>query len=86
VMSATMPSRYAASWAFVLEPLGTDRTRLLERVRFGMEAGSRAAVPAGPLLGFGVFVMMQRHMLGIRDRAERHASPGSSPAAAPLPA
>jgi hypothetical protein len=86
VMSATMPSRYAASWAFVLEPLGTDRTRLLERVRFGMEAGSRAAVPAGPLLGFGVFVMMQRQMLGIRDRAERHASPGSSPAVAPLPA
>jgi hypothetical protein len=84
VMGATMPQRFAASWAFVLEPVGTDRTRLIERVRFGVEAGDRGAVPAGPLLGFGVFVMMQRQMLGIRDRAERFA--GGALEAAPLPA
>ena len=71
VMGAAMPPRFAASWAFVLEPLGTDQTRLIERMRFGVEAGSKGAVPTGPLLGFGVFVMMQRHMLGIRERAER---------------
>ena len=86
VMSATMPPRFAASWAFVLEPVGTDQTRLIERVRFGVEPGSRGAVPAGPLLGFGVFVMMQRQMLGIRDRAEDAAAPGASPATAALPA
>jgi hypothetical protein len=81
LMGAALPPRFAASWAFALEPLGTDQTRLVERVRIGIEAGSRGAVPAGPLLGFGVFVMMQRQMLGIRDRAERLAGGTPSPAA-----
>lgn len=80
MMGAAMPSRFAASWAFVLEPIGGDRTRLIERVRFGIETGSRATVPVGPLLGFGVFVMMQRQMRGIRDRAER-AAPRAVPEA-----
>lgn len=70
MMGATMPSRFAGSWSFVLQPLGGDRTRLIERVRFGFETGSRATVPIGPLLGFGVFVMMERQMRGIRERAE----------------
>jgi hypothetical protein len=28
-----------------------------------------------PLMGFGVFVMMRRQLLGLRDRAERHPMP-----------
>ena len=40
-------------------------------------SGSARPGPAsgvvGPIMGFGVFVMMQRQMLGIRDRAERTA-------------
>ncbi len=70
-MGAAMPPRFAASWSFVLEPLDTDRTRLIERVRLGIEGGSRGTRTLGPVLGFGVFVMMQRQMRGIRDRAER---------------
>ncbi len=70
-MGAAMPPRFAASWAFVLESLGPDRTRLIERARLGVEDGSRGTRAMGPLLGFGVFVMMQRQMQGIRDRVER---------------
>ncbi len=40
-MGAAMPPTFAASWSFVLEPLGDDRTRLIERVRLGVEGGSR---------------------------------------------
>lgn len=69
----TTPPDFAASWAFVLEPLDGGRTRLIERfrVRFGM-AGQGFRVIA-PVMGFGVFVMMQRQMRGILDRAERTA-------------
>jgi hypothetical protein len=63
---------FAASWAFVLEPLDEGRrTRLIERFRVRMPA------PEGPLgamlgetFGLGVFAMVRRQMLGIRDRAE----------------
>jgi hypothetical protein len=65
------PPDYAVSWAFVLEPVGSDQTRLIERVRgrFGPATiGSRTMLP---LMGFGVFVMTRKQMLGIRNRAER---------------
>ena len=32
----------------------------------------------GAMLGFGVFVMAQRHMIGLRERVERAARAGSS--------
>ena len=84
-LSAT-PGQFAASWAFVLDPLDARRTRLIERVRYWGEegnAGTRAALSA---LGFGVFVMMQRQMVGIRTRAERLAVERSLyPAAVPPP-
>lgn len=65
------PQDFAASWTFALEPLDDGRTRLIERfrVRFGVSGPSfRVVVPA---MGFGVFVMMQRQMVGIRERAQR---------------
>lgn len=61
---------FAASWAFVLEP-APGGTRLIERVRARMEEGGPFASVAASALGFGVFVMMRKQMLGIRDRAER---------------
>lgn len=71
-MSAT-PREFAATWTFVLEPLGASRTRLIERVRYWGADGSAVSNAALSLLGFGVFVMMQRQMVGIRTRAERLA-------------
>jgi hypothetical protein len=68
--TATPPS-FAASWAFVLRPLPEGRTRLLERVRVEMGEGTAVTRALGPVFGFGVFVMTQRQMTGIRDRAER---------------
>ena len=77
-MTAAQPPEFAASWAFVLQPVGADRTRLIERfrVRFGeARPWNRVGLP---LMGFGVFLMMRKQMLGIRERAER-AEPARSP-------
>jgi len=80
LLETSVPPKFAASWAFVVEPDGAGGTRLVERFRawFGEEtAGSRLA---GPFMRFGLFVMMRRQMLGIRERAEQLASAGSQPA------
>lgn len=63
---------FAASWAFVVEPTGDGRTRFIERMRasIGSMAGGPAASLYGGVFGFGVFVMMRRQMLGIRERVE----------------
>lgn len=75
LLERTMPTQFAGSWAFVVEPTADGRTRLVERLRFEFEgsqpAGMRVAMEA---LGIGVFVMLRRQMLGIRDRAERLAA------------
>jgi hypothetical protein len=71
-LSAT-PRDFAATWSFVLEPLGPRRTRLIERVRYWGADGGAVSNAALSLLGLGVFVMMQRQMVGIRTRAERLA-------------
>ena len=60
---------FAASWAFVLEPV-PEGTRLVERFRARV-AGGPAPWLLQPVLGFGVFLMTRRQMLGIRSRAER---------------
>ena len=72
------PQDFAASWAFVLEPVGADQTRLIERFRVWYGEGSPAARFVMPFVGFGVFVMLQRQMTGIRERAEQHLVPGVS--------
>jgi hypothetical protein len=70
-LSASQPSDFAASWAFILEPLDDGRTRLIERfrVRFGAsdKPWTRATLP---VVGFGVFLMVRKQLLGIRDRVE----------------
>jgi hypothetical protein len=74
------PQQFAASWAFALEPVEAGQTRLVERFRvwFGTPGPSFRVV--GPLMGFGVFVMLRRQLLGIAERAVRTA------VAPPLPA
>lgn len=67
------PPQFRASWSFVLEPLGGGQTRLLERFRVRMDGSSRGSSLLAPFLGFGVFAMTQRQMLGIRARAEKLA-------------
>lgn len=78
-LEKTMQGDFTASWAFVVEPRPEGRTRLIERFRGRMEipatpAGTPAPprVPeiAGKALVFGLFVMIRRQLLGIRDRAE----------------
>jgi hypothetical protein len=67
----SMPA-FAASWAFVLEPLdGGIRTRLVERLRLRAPSGQKGMDVFMPAFGFGVFVMVRKQMLGIRDRVER---------------
>ncbi len=72
-LGQTVKGDFAASWAFALEPRDGGGTRLIERFRVRMEAPGKAERLmhlARGLLGFGVFVMTRRHMLGIKDRAE----------------
>ncbi len=82
---STTPKDFAASWAFVLEPLDGGRTRFIERfrVRFG-DAGPSFRV-IGPVMGFGVFLMLRRQMLGIKARAERTIVVPPLPAAPSTP-
>jgi hypothetical protein len=54
----------------VLEPRDGGRTRLIERFRVRFEAPAPTFRVIGPLMGFGVFVMLRRQLLGIRERAE----------------
>ena len=80
----TVPREFAGSWAFVIEPTTDGRTRLIERLRFRfVGVGTVGGPVAMEALGFGVFLMVRRQMLGIRDRAERLAR---TKLPAPLPA
>jgi hypothetical protein len=65
------PRSFAASWTFALEPVGPGRTRFIERFRARFDEPDKGFTLVAPFMGFGVFVMMQRQMLGIRERAER---------------
>jgi hypothetical protein len=75
-LDKSMPGDFQASWAFVLEPRGTGQSRLIERFRGRMELPAEPGTPAfapaiaGKALLFGLFVMVRRQMLGIRDRVE----------------
>ncbi len=73
-LGVAQPADFAASWAFVLEPLTGGRTRLIERfrVRFG-ESDKPWTAFTLPLVGFGVCVMTRKQMLGIKERAEQRA-------------
>jgi hypothetical protein len=71
LMENSQPTEFEASWAFVLEELPEGQTRLIERfrVRFG-ETDKPWTRYTLPMMGFGLFVMMRKQMLGIKQRAE----------------
>jgi hypothetical protein len=72
LMENAQPADFEASWAFVLEPTASGTTRLIERFRVRFGADDRPWLGfTMPVMGFGVFVMMRKQMLGIRERAER---------------
>jgi hypothetical protein len=81
-MAAGMGDRFSASWAFVLEPRPTG-CRLVERVRVSMPDARGGRQVLGPMIGFGVFLMIRRQLIGIRDRVEGVAGPAAS--APPVP-
>jgi hypothetical protein len=72
-LQTATPPEFSAAWAFILEPIEGGQTRLLERFRARMDASTRASGLLGPVLGFGIFVMTRRQMLGIKARAEKLA-------------
>jgi hypothetical protein len=69
-----MPQEFKVSWTIVLEPVGSGQTRLIERTRGWFGSGTVATKAMMPMLGFGIFLMTRKQMLGIRDRVERVAS------------
>ncbi len=77
-LSQAVQGDFAASWAFRIEPRGEGKSRLIERFRVRMEAPAKARPVMGlarGFLGFGVFLMTRRHMLGVKDRAEGRFGP-----------
>ncbi|HZL15862.1 MAG TPA: hypothetical protein VFC97_07125, partial [Verrucomicrobiae bacterium] len=72
LMGVAQPTEFSATWSFVVEPLGEDRARLIERFRIRFDGGDKPWMNATlPLMGFGVFTMVRRQLIGIRDRVER---------------
>jgi hypothetical protein len=66
-----------STWAWTLEPLDGNRTRLVTRLKVRYRARPDALVTI-PLIELGDFAMMRRMLLGLRDRAERHRPQPSS--------
>jgi len=60
---------YDFTWAFVLVPQTSDRTRLIVRERYWHN--TVAARPMTELVSVVSFIMTERMLRGIRDRAER---------------
>ena len=72
------PVPFDFTWAFVLRPAGDGRTRLVVRERYGYRTGwaGRMVEP----VSWVSFVMTERMLRGIRDRAERSAARSVTPA------
>jgi hypothetical protein len=69
---AAMPE-FKASWAFVLQPIDANRTRIIERFRVWAPDASGPQRAILPLFGIGVFLMTRKQLLGLKERAERTA-------------
>lgn len=75
----TMPE-FRATWSFLLDPVGEQRTRLVERFRVWAPAPKGAQRFAMPAMGYGIFLMTRKHMLGLKTRAEGWTGPLPTPA------
>jgi hypothetical protein len=60
---------YQVSWAFELQALAGDRTRLIERLRVHIEA-SEQQWRARPALAMALFALVRSQLLGIKRRVE----------------
>ncbi len=64
----------AASWAFVIEPLGAERCRLISRYRVAISSDLQAHLAFGAALVEPIgFAMDRRMLLGVKKRAEARA-------------
>jgi hypothetical protein len=78
-LGAAQPADFAVSWAFVLEPTSNGHTLLIERLQLEPRGDATPLTQlVGPFLGFGVFLMVRRQLLGLRDRAEALAAARSA--------
>jgi hypothetical protein len=71
----TMPD-FRVSWAFVLEDGPDGGTHLIERFRVRTGEPSFPQRLGMPFMGYGVFVMTRKQLLGIKKRAERGSAGG----------
>jgi hypothetical protein len=63
------PPYFVSSWAFVTEPLGDERARLIVRGRYDYRRRT-GTLRAWFFGGFAQGVMERKMLLGIRERAE----------------
>jgi hypothetical protein len=76
ISGLAMP-KFSVSWALVLEEEeAASRTRLIERFRVNAPDGGVPSRVGMPVMGLGVFAMTRRHMLGLKERAERSPAAG----------
>lgn len=64
---------FSASWAFVLEPVAADVTRLIERFQLDYSSNPLATLFYRAFLEPGSFIMERKMLLGIKARAECRA-------------
>ncbi len=72
----TQPTRFRTTWSFVLEPVNGTATRLIERCRIEYPEIGPIGRVTGAFFVFGVFLMIRRQLLGLKERAERLANDG----------
>jgi hypothetical protein len=77
MLDASFPE-FAASWAFFLEPLDEDRTRLIERFRVKTPGSGPAKAVLGEIMGTGIVLMTRKQLLAIKERVEGTAA-GATP-------
>jgi hypothetical protein len=66
-------ARYAVTWAFLLEPIGEDATRLVVRVRAEVEPGFRNDL-ARPAILSAHAIMEHAQLRNLKTRAEALAT------------
>jgi hypothetical protein len=62
---------YDATWAFLIRPVGSMHTRLIQRFRFGTGPQLLGTMFYTALIEIPHFVMERKMLLGIRAGAER---------------
>ncbi len=66
------PMDFAATWAFILDELPGNQTRLIERIRFRFgETDKPWMRHTLPMMGFGMFFVLRKQLEGIKQRAEQ---------------